>query len=80
MRAADQPIGPRSGEIVDCVLLERRTKKGGWIASLVGSAISGPVTNSYEMPSDLVAGDRVRLKLCGIRPNTVFAQFAWTGA
>jgi len=52
---------PRSGERVEAVLLEERTKKGGWKARHVASGISGPIVNSAEVPAGQNAGDTVTL-------------------
>jgi hypothetical protein len=67
----------RSGVVVDCELLAQRTRKGGWFARIVNKSISGPITNWSEMPTDLQAGDTVKLRVCGIRPETGFVQLRY---
>jgi len=52
---------PKPGEKVDAVLLEERTKKGGWRAMHAPSKLSGPVQNSGDVPSDKNAGDVLEL-------------------
>lgn len=54
---------PKNGEIIEAVLLEERTKKGGWKARHVGSGLSGAIENSSDVPADKKAGDSVRLIL-----------------
>ncbi len=71
--------GVRSGDIVQCELLAKRTRKGGWFARIVKHSASGPITNSSEVPSHCQAGQQVPLRLCGIKVETGFAQFAWIG-
>jgi hypothetical protein len=67
----------QSGDIVLCELLAKRTKKGGWFARIVKQSVSGPITNSGDVPSHYQAGHQLRLRLCGIKVETGFAQFAW---
>lgn len=66
---------PRNGDIVACVLLERRTRKGGRFAKLIGWPASGPICG--EPKEELPAGQTVQLKLSGIKLATGFAQLAW---
>ncbi|MEQ1828386.1 MAG: hypothetical protein ABL921_20665 [Pirellula sp.] len=68
----------RAGDIVECVLLEKRTRKNGWFAKLVGKHASGPVTGTAPVSTDLQAGQTVKLNLCGLKLESGFAQFAWT--
>jgi len=79
----DRPRGRRkskedlkTGSLVNCELLPEKTRKGGWRAKIVGTRHEGPVTNWQDIPSDLVAGDLVPLKLCGISIQSGSAQFA----
>jgi CRISPR-associated protein Cmr6 len=55
------PSLPRPGERVEAVLLEEKTRKGGWKARHVTSNISGPIVNSGEVPADKKVGDTVTL-------------------
>lgn len=52
---------PKAGERVECVLLEEKTKKGGWKARHEPSGIEGPIQNSAEVPADAKPGDRLEL-------------------
>lgn len=52
---------PRAGERVEAVLLEERTKKGGWKARHEPSGLTGPIQNSGDVPSTMNTGDRVEL-------------------
>lgn len=78
---SDETVSPgrdlRAGDIVECVLLERRTRKNGWFARLAAKPASGPVTGTAPTSSDFQAGQSVHLKLCGLKLETGFAQFAW---
>jgi CRISPR-associated protein Cmr6 len=55
------PSLPRPGEQVDAVLLEEKTKKGGWKAKHVATDIAGPIQNSNDVPGEKKAGDSVKL-------------------
>lgn len=77
---AAAPLPPQSGEVVHCELLSERTRAGGWRAKIVGHEAVGPIVNSDQIPGDRVAGDRVSLKVYGIKLERGFAQFAWLGA
>lgn len=52
---------PKPGDRVEAILLEERTKKGGWKALHEASGLSGPIQNSQMVPSDKKPGDRVML-------------------
>jgi CRISPR-associated protein Cmr6 len=60
-RATTPP--PRAGETVECVLLEERTRKGGWKARHEPSGIEGPVQNASEVPEEARPGDRIALEV-----------------
>ena len=51
------------GARVDVMLLEERTKKGGWKARHAGAGLEGPVQNSNEMPVDKKPGDRLSVEV-----------------
>lgn len=59
--------GKKAGEKVTGVLLEEKTKKGGWKAEVGGKA--GPIINSAEMPGDLTMGDKIDLIINSANPN-----------
>jgi CRISPR-associated protein Cmr6 len=52
---------PKPGDRVEAVLLEDKTKKGGWKAKHQATGISGPLQNSNDVPGDKKAGDTVTL-------------------
>jgi len=68
---------PKSREVIECVLLPTKTRKNGWMAQVVDLAIAGPVTGHMPEGLALAAGQNVRLKICGIKPETGFVQLAW---
>ncbi|HHY15825.1 MAG TPA: TIGR03986 family CRISPR-associated RAMP protein [Firmicutes bacterium] len=54
---------PKASEVVDAVLLEEKTKKGGWKAKHEASGLSGPIQNTKDVPKDKHPGDWVLLKV-----------------
>jgi hypothetical protein len=76
-KSAENGCGPQAGDYVECVLLEKRTRKNGWFARLVDHSASGPVTGEAPAEMNLMPGQQVQLKLCGIKLETGFVQFAW---
>ena len=62
-RTSSQPSIPRPGERVEVVLLDERTKKGGWKARHESSGLEGPVQNSNEVPADKKAGERIAVEI-----------------
>ncbi|MCS7269339.1 MAG: type III-B CRISPR module RAMP protein Cmr6 [Geminicoccaceae bacterium] len=54
---------PKPGDIVECVLLEQKTSKGGWKARHEPSGIEGPIQNSPAVPAAAKPGDRLKLKV-----------------
>src|SRR5690606_20321350 len=61
IRAAQRQSAPKPGEFVEAVLLEERTRKGGWKARHEVSGLEGPIQNSAAVPADKKPGDRVTL-------------------
>ncbi|MCI0457634.1 MAG: type III-B CRISPR module RAMP protein Cmr1 [Gemmataceae bacterium] len=55
------PSLPKPGERVDAILLEERTRKGGWRAQHVATGIAGPIQNSGDVPGDKKPGETVSL-------------------
>jgi CRISPR-associated protein Cmr6 len=51
------------GAIVAGVLLEEKTRKGGWKARETGSGLAGPIQNAQAVPAGVKAGDTVKLKV-----------------
>ena len=72
-----ESTSPRSGKVIECVLLPTKTRKNGWMAQVVDLAIAGPVTGLMPEGLALAAGQNVRLKICGIKPESGFVQLAW---
>ena len=66
-----------TGSLVRCILLPRRTRKGGWRAEIAGTQHQGPVTNWQAIPANFTAGAEVELKLCSVSHQTGAAQFSW---
>lgn len=54
---------PKVGDLVECVLLEEKTKKGGWKARHEPSGIEGPIQNSAAVPAEAKPGDRLLLEV-----------------
>jgi hypothetical protein len=58
--------GIKVGTQVEVVLLEERTKKGGWRARhdhAGGAGFEGPVQNSSDIPDDKKAGERITVEI-----------------
>jgi hypothetical protein len=68
----------QAGQVVRCILLPQRTRKGGWFAQVESTTLSGPVTNWQQLPVGLEPGQVVSLRVCGVRPETGFVQLAPT--
>jgi hypothetical protein len=78
IRRAETPsIGPRSGARVACVLLEKRTRKGGWKARVLDRGLSGPVTNSADVPDSARPGQTVTLRVGAVDEMATRIQFQW---
>lgn len=60
-RAPSVPL-PKANEHVGAILLDEKTKKGGWKARLAqGIPTPGPIVNSADVPSDATPGRQVTL-------------------
>jgi len=62
--------------MVDCQLIEEKTKKGGWKFRELGTGQVGPISNSAQVPSDKKPGDIVKLKV--IFSTVGEPQGSWT--
>ncbi|MEZ0369783.1 MAG: hypothetical protein ACAI44_11920, partial [Candidatus Sericytochromatia bacterium] len=69
------PRAPQAGDWVEVVLLEERTKKGGWRAEHAGSKLSGPLVNTGMVPGEQNAGDKVELIIHSL--NKFEMMFRW---
>ncbi|MCS6921550.1 MAG: type III-B CRISPR module RAMP protein Cmr6 [Elioraea sp.] len=54
---------PKPRDIVECVLLEEKTKKGKWKARHEASGMEGDIQNSDQVPEGAKPGDRLKLKV-----------------
>lgn len=62
--------GIANGSVQICILLEEKTKRGGWKAAVKDSpGISGPITNSAAVPSNKNPGDEIKLKVTAVKEN-----------
>lgn len=78
IRVAPSPqdaVSARPGSRVRAVLLEERTKKGGWKARTVDGQLSGHISNSTSVPTDSKPGDEVDLVVTSAKPTE--AIFRW---
>ncbi|MDW8283875.1 MAG: type III-B CRISPR module RAMP protein Cmr6 [Myxococcales bacterium] len=66
--ATASPAGPppKARDQVEAILLEERTKKGGWKARHEPSGLSGPIHNSDAVPATAKAGDRITLIVASV--------------
>ena len=62
---------PKAGDTVEAILLEEKTKKGGWRARHEPSDRSGPITNSEKVPSTMKPGDRITLKVRSVSKSEI---------
>ncbi|TWU46224.1 hypothetical protein Poly51_56200 [Rubripirellula tenax] len=65
-----------SGDQVRCVLLDEKTRRGGWRARIAGTAHVGPVVVRGEPPRQWKSGMTVPLRLSSLSRRTGAAQFA----
>ncbi len=78
-RAGVSGASPRAGDRVEALLLEERTKKGGWKALHEPSGLAGPVQNSGDVPATEKAGNRVALVVASVSAREIAFRFP-TGA
>jgi CRISPR-associated protein Cmr6 len=69
------PILPKPGDRVEAVLLEERTKRGGWKARHEPSGLSGPIHNTDTVPAHMKPGDRVELVVASVSHREI--AFRW---
>lgn len=58
-----------TGDVVTGILLEERTKKGGWKARIDDLSESGPIQNSRDVPPELKPGVEVELIVAIAKPG-----------
>jgi CRISPR-associated protein Cmr6 len=66
---------PKSQSLVEVVLLEEKTKKGGWKARHEPSGLSGSVVNHDLIPADKNAGDKLMLVVHSVNPKEIQFKF-----
>ena len=69
------PYKGKASDVVKAILLEEKTKKGGWRAQIKGHSQAGPIQNSDQVPTDAKPGDTVELVLASIKDSE--AAFKW---
>lgn len=74
-RTPAPPALPKPGDRVEAVLLEERTKRGGWKARHEPSGLSGPIQNSDAVPAEKKPGDHVELLVAFASPRGI--AFKW---
>jgi hypothetical protein len=77
--ACARPVAraPRSGELVQAVLLAERTRLGGWRARLVDYALEGPITNRGATPALATARQQVTLRVAAANQDGTHLQLEW---
>ena len=66
---------PKSNDRVEAVLLEEKTRKGGWKARHLDSGLQGAIQDSMNVPADVHPGQRVPLTVAYANPTAI--QFRW---
>ncbi|MFO8072230.1 MAG: type III-B CRISPR module RAMP protein Cmr6 [Polyangia bacterium] len=69
--------GLQAKQIVAVVLLEEKTKKGGWKAKHEKTDLVGPIQNSAEVPGDKKAGDQVDVLVMSVSSSGKTADFRY---
>ena len=70
-----RPSPPKSGERVETVLLEERTKKGLWRAKHEPTGLDGPVQNTGDVPPDKNAGDKLMLIVASVNDISIAFRY-----
>jgi len=71
----DKSSLPKPGEHVEAVLLNEKTKKGGWKAMLEPSGLSGYIHNTADVPHDKKPGDKLMLIIASASSREVALQY-----
>ena len=74
-RPSPTPSLPVSSDMVEAILLEEKTRKGGWKAKHVGSGIAGPIQNTGDVPSDAEAGTTLSLIVASAKPTEIAFRY-----
>ncbi len=77
MRAQITLATPGTGDPLECVLLEKKTRKGGWKAKFLKRGAKGPTMNSAEVPKSAKPGQVIHLGVGVISDDGKRVQFHW---
>ena len=77
MRAKITLTTPGTGDPLECVLLEKKTRKGGWKAKFLKRGAKGPTMNSAEVPKSAKPGQVIHLGVGVISDDGKRVQFHW---
>jgi hypothetical protein len=75
--ARRNPALPKSGDKVECLLLPKKTRKGGWRAKLANCELAGPVTNTSDVPATAKPEQVVILLVGAVSQAGDHIQFRW---
>lgn len=67
----------KAGDRVPVMLLDERTRRGGWRANVLGSSLIGPITNSEDVPREKIAGDVIALRIGSVNEDSQQIHFRW---
>lgn len=70
-QAATKPDQPKPGDYVEAVLLEEKTRKGGWKAKHLPSGLAGPIQNTAAVPVEKQVGDPLRLIVANVTERQI---------
>ncbi|MCZ7664443.1 MAG: TIGR03986 family CRISPR-associated RAMP protein [Thermoleophilia bacterium] len=75
-RPAQKPTaGVKAGDTVEAVLLEERTRKGGWRALHEPTGLAGHIHNSSDVPAEAKPGDRLALVVASVSAREIAFRF-----
>lgn len=69
---------PNAGVKVEAILLEERTKKGGWKAKHEPSGLNGPIQNHGDVPADRKVGDVLSLIVASANKREIAFRYPTT--
>jgi len=73
--ASTGPTLPSAGDRVESILLDEKTKKGGWKARHEPSGLSGPIQNTADVPSDKKPGEKLTLIVASVNQREIAFRF-----
>jgi CRISPR-associated protein Cmr6 len=73
--AAPASASPKTGDRMEALLLEERTRKGGWRARHETTGLVGPIHNSVDVPASAKPGDRVTLLVASVSAREIAFRF-----